>query len=216
MSRTVDNLLTLAQVDEGRLALLRTRVDLREAVEAAARPLRPLAGAQGDRALEIDGEPCEAQADPQRLHQALDEPDRERDQVHAARRRGARHARGERATRSGVTVADDGPGIPAEARAHVFDRFYRVDRARGRDAGGSGLGLAICREIALAHGGRVWVEDATEGRAARSRSRCPRDGAPRRAAPAASRHRLDLADQLLVLRAGTPRSTGARPSPRRA
>ncbi|MGH2950036.1 MAG: sensor histidine kinase, partial [Solirubrobacteraceae bacterium] len=62
----------------------------------------------------------------------------------------------------GVTIADDGPGIPADARAHVFDRFYRVDRARGRDAGGSGLGLAICREIATAHGGRVWV-DSQEG-----------------------------------------------------
>ena len=61
-----------------------------------------------------------------------------------------------------MTVADDGPGIPAGRRAHVFDRFYRVDRARGRDAGGSGLGLAICREIALAHGGRVWV-DSEEG-----------------------------------------------------
>ena len=48
----------------------------------------------------------------------------------------------------GVTVADDGPGIPAEARGHIFDRFYRVDGARGRDNGGSGLGLAICREIA--------------------------------------------------------------------
>jgi two-component system sensor histidine kinase VicK len=40
----------------------------------------------------------------------------------------------------------------------VFDRFYRVDRSRSRESGGSGLGLAICREIATAHGGRVWVE----------------------------------------------------------
>ena len=58
----------------------------------------------------------------------------------------------------GVTVSDTGPGIPAAERAHVFDRFYRVDRSRSRESGGSGLGLAICREIATAHGGRVWVE----------------------------------------------------------
>jgi signal transduction histidine kinase len=63
----------------------------------------------------------------------------------------------------GVTVVDDGPGIPAEARPHVFDRFYRADASRGRDGGGTGLGLAICAEVARAHGGRVWV-DSAEGR----------------------------------------------------
>jgi two-component system, OmpR family, sensor kinase len=63
----------------------------------------------------------------------------------------------------GVTVADDGPGVPEDLRARVFDRFYRVDRARGRDAGGSGLGLAICREIARAHGGRVWIDGRESG-----------------------------------------------------
>jgi len=58
----------------------------------------------------------------------------------------------------GVTVTDNGPGIPTEARELIFERFYRADPARGRDVGGSGLGLAICREVAKAHGGRVWVE----------------------------------------------------------
>ena len=74
----------------------------------------------------------------------------------------------------GVTVADDGPGIPAEARGHIFDRFYRVDGARGRDNGGSGLGLAICREIAGAHGGRVWVE-SEEGAGSAFTLALPRD-----------------------------------------
>jgi signal transduction histidine kinase len=63
----------------------------------------------------------------------------------------------------GVTVADNGPGIPSEARAHVFDRFFRADRSRSRESGGSGLGLAICYEIAAAHRGRIWVE-SEEGR----------------------------------------------------
>ena len=71
MSRIVDNLLTLARVDEGRLELLTTRVDLGEAaIDAAARPLRPLATAKHVQ-LELNGAHCEAQADPQRLHQAL-------------------------------------------------------------------------------------------------------------------------------------------------
>ncbi|WP_328606969.1 HAMP domain-containing histidine kinase [Amycolatopsis sp. NBC_00345] len=58
-----------------------------------------------------------------------------------------------------VTVADDGPGIPAEDRQLVFDRFVRLDDGRDRDDGGSGLGLAIVAEIARAHGGSVTVGD---------------------------------------------------------
>ena len=57
-----------------------------------------------------------------------------------------------------LCVADDGPGIPTEARERVFERFYRVDKARSRDAGGTGLGLAIVKHIVQSHGGKVWVE----------------------------------------------------------
>ncbi len=56
-----------------------------------------------------------------------------------------------------LTVDDDGAGIPIEQRAHIFDRFVRLDEARGRDAGGSGLGLAIAKEIVAAHGGSIEV-----------------------------------------------------------
>ena len=59
-----------------------------------------------------------------------------------------------------VTVHDDGPGIPAEDRERVFERFTRLDDDRSRDTGGSGLGLAIVREIAERHRGTVRVEDA--------------------------------------------------------
>jgi heavy metal sensor kinase len=63
-----------------------------------------------------------------------------------------------------VAVTDDGIGIPAEALAHVFDRFYRVDKSRSRAEGGSGLGLSIVAKIAREHGGRVDVEsDARRG-----------------------------------------------------
>ncbi|BBC38402.1 ATPase/histidine kinase/DNA gyrase B/HSP90 domain protein [Streptomyces graminofaciens] len=54
-----------------------------------------------------------------------------------------------------VRVSDSGPGIPAADQAQVFDRFYRVDKARSRDRGGSGLGLAVVRSLVRAHGGTV-------------------------------------------------------------
>jgi two-component system, OmpR family, heavy metal sensor histidine kinase CusS len=57
-----------------------------------------------------------------------------------------------------LEVADTGVGIPAEHVPRVFERFYRVDPARGREAEGTGLGLAICRAIAEAHGGKVEIE----------------------------------------------------------
>ena len=54
-----------------------------------------------------------------------------------------------------VRVSDDGPGIPLEAQGRVFERFYRVNRARARDKGGTGLGLAIVKHVAEIHGGYV-------------------------------------------------------------
>lgn len=60
-----------------------------------------------------------------------------------------------------LEVVDSGVGIPAEALPHVFDRFFRVDKARGRDPGGSGLGLSIVKSICAAHGAEVEVESAT-------------------------------------------------------
>ena len=57
-----------------------------------------------------------------------------------------------------MTVKDNGPGIPAEHLPHIFDRFYRVDKARSREAGGTGLGLAIVHQLVMLHGGEIHVE----------------------------------------------------------
>ena len=172
MGRTVDNILTLAEVDEGRLGLLPQRVGIRDAIDAAVRPLQPLADAKRLQ-LDVGGTGCQAQADPHRLHQAIS------NFVENAIK--YTHPDGHvrvtawcSAEEVGVTVADDGPGIPPEACAHIFDRFYRVDGSRGRDNGGSGLGLAICREIAGAHGGRVSV-DSEEGAGSTFTLALPRD-----------------------------------------
>lgn len=54
-----------------------------------------------------------------------------------------------------LTVADDGPGIPRDSLPHIFDRFYRVDKARGRGSGGTGLGLSIVQQYVNLHGGSV-------------------------------------------------------------
>jgi signal transduction histidine kinase len=59
-----------------------------------------------------------------------------------------------------LAVADDGPGIPTDRQADVFERFRRVDDARAADRGGTGLGLAIVRDLVEQHGGTVSVDPA--------------------------------------------------------
>jgi heavy metal sensor kinase len=155
LTRIVDNLLTLARVDEGRLELLIAPHDLSELADRAARAQRVAATARGID-LTIDGDEVVVDVDGDRFEQVLinlldnairHSPDG--GHVRLDLRRGA--------AETGISVTDDGPGIPLDARERVFERFSRQDPARPR--GGAGLGLAICSEIVHAHGGRIWVDD---------------------------------------------------------
>lgn len=76
-----------------------------------------------------------------------------------------------------VSVVDQGPGIPVSDIERVFERFYKVDRARVRGASGTGLGLSIARHIVEAHGGRIWAE-SEEGRGSTFRFAIPMAEAP--------------------------------------
>jgi two-component system phosphate regulon sensor histidine kinase PhoR len=72
-----------------------------------------------------------------------------------------------------VSVADEGQGVAGEHLPRLFERFYRVDKARSRDMGGTGLGLAIVKHVAQIHGGRVSV-DSVVGRGSTFRIHLPR------------------------------------------
>jgi signal transduction histidine kinase len=71
-----------------------------------------------------------------------------------------------------LSVEDDGPGIPREHLPRIFERFYRVDKARSREIGGTGLGLAIAKHIVESHGGTIRVE-STMGKGTRFVIRIP-------------------------------------------
>ena len=155
LTRIVDNLLTLARVDEGRLELLITPHDLTDLADRAARAQR---AAATRRRIEIAvvGDEAVADVDADRLEQVLTNlldnairhsPDGGRIRLTIARADADTQ----------LTVIDQGPGIPPDARDHVFERFSRQDPAR--PPGGAGLGLAICQEIVHAHGGRIWIDD---------------------------------------------------------
>jgi two-component system OmpR family sensor kinase len=159
MGVLVDDLLLLARLDQGR-PLEREPVDLgavaAEAVEAA-RAIEP----GRDVTLDVGGD-ATIEGDRGRLRQVVDNL-LENARVHTPPGTPA-HVRVDRDDSHVVlAVADEGPGLSAEARSRVFERFYRDDGARSRETGGAGLGLAIVAAIAEAHGGAVRVVEGAPG-----------------------------------------------------
>lgn len=168
LGRLVEDLRTLSLAESGQLPLNRQTMDLAQSVQQAAAAFEPLAEANGVR-LHADISPTPPiLADADRLQQVMGNL-----VANALRHVGQSsipdhspavclrlRVMGDTAV---VQVIDNGPGIPADAQPHVFDRFWRAESSRARDRGGSGLGLAICRAIVLAHHGRIWVEDTPGG-----------------------------------------------------
>ncbi len=154
LGRIVGNLLVLSRAEAaGTVALDCRPVDLLDlAVPVAAR----LANVAADRGVElrVAGEAATAEVDADLLGQAvanlLDNA------LSHTPRGGAVSVTVSGGAEPTLAVCDTGAGIPADELPRIFDRFYRVDRARGR--GGAGLGLEICRRIVEAHGGRIDVE----------------------------------------------------------
>jgi signal transduction histidine kinase len=156
LERLVTDLLLLAKADEHGLPIERSDVDLDDLVYAERARLRAQPG------LTVGGQvlPVQVRGDRHQLAQAL------RNLVDNAVRHAASRVDLEVRLDGGqavVEVADDGPGVPAAERERVFDRFVRLDDSRARTAGGSGLGLAIVREVVIAHGGTVTVEESPSG-----------------------------------------------------
>jgi two-component system OmpR family sensor kinase len=151
MTSIVENLLTLARIDEKELHLIRRPCDLRELAEATARELEPIAGQRGV-TIRLTGSRGPVEADPERLKQVvrnlLDNAIRYSPHGGTVSVEVTNHN-----AQVQLTVRDEGPGIAPAELEHVFERFYRGDPSRPPGGGGSGLGLAICREIAEAHGG---------------------------------------------------------------
>lgn len=152
----IEDLLIISELESGRIRLQLQPVLLAPLVTKLCEDFRPRSGARGVKLVNEVGT-LVAQADPNRLQQVLS------NLVDNAIKYGRSEGTVKIQARSAdgkieLCVADDGPGIPAEARDRVFERFYRVDKARSREQGGTGLGLSIVKHIVQSHGGRVWVE----------------------------------------------------------
>jgi signal transduction histidine kinase len=160
LGRLVGQMLTLAQVDSGQAPLTLSELPLDEVADEVARKMQLLAGQRGvDLRAEVE-HPVRLKGDPDRLRELMviltDNAIKYTDAGGQVKLE-VRKAGSGKAT---VKVSDTGAGIPSEALPHIFDRFYRVDKARSREAGGTGLGLPIARWIAEAHGGSIRVESS--------------------------------------------------------
>jgi two-component system sensor histidine kinase BaeS len=160
LSRLVTDLRILSLAETGQLHLDVREVDVAELAASVVQALGPLS-ASNNVAVVHDAESARVSGDPERLRQVL------LNLTGNALRHTPSGGRVEVKVRGGercsIEVRDDGPGIPPESLERVFDRFYRVDRARSRSDGGSGIGLAIVRAIVQAHGGSVSAANAPGG-----------------------------------------------------
>jgi len=171
LAKIVENLLAISRLEAGEARKQLERLDFAELARSTADQMRLLAEEKNIH-LDCNGaEHVEVDADPARLKQVvvnlLDNaikytPEKGRVSISVVKQD----------SRAVLEVEDNGIGISTDDLPHVFERFYRADKARSRQMGGTGLGLSIVRSICLAHGGRVTV-NSTEGRGSLFRVELP-------------------------------------------
>jgi heavy metal sensor kinase len=158
LTSLIDILLTISRADSGHIQLHRTKVPvLALARECAAlfeiltEEKSQVLQVSGDATAEVDGDPIFLrQALVNIIHNALKySPIGETISV------AVRDGKGDRVV---IEIKDNGPGIPLEDQPRIFDRFYRVDKARWRESGGAGLGLSLAKWAVEAHGGAIALE----------------------------------------------------------
>jgi two-component system phosphate regulon sensor histidine kinase PhoR len=153
----IEDLLTISELESGRVQLDLQPVPLRAVVDKVFEDFKTRAAARNvTLAAQLDD--LSVRADVARLEQVLSNLV---DNAVKYGRVGGRvtvSARLNADAKVEFSVQDDGPGLPPEALERVFERFYRVDKARSREQGGTGLGLAIVKHIVQSHGGRVWAQ----------------------------------------------------------
>lgn len=154
----IEDLLTISKLESGQIVMNLHEVELRHEVDQVIEDLFSRASGKQVTLQNALPEGLKSRADADRLQQVLFnlvENAIKYGRLEGTVVIGGKPVGGDKIE---VWVQDDGPGIPAESRERVFERFYRVDRARSRETGGTGLGLAIVKHIVQAHGGEVWVE----------------------------------------------------------
>ena len=164
LSAIVSDLLTLVQMDSQNVRLSRENLSIAQLIQENAHRLQPIAEQKGQKILLTLSDPCDIYADKSKLNQVIYnlmenavKYTQNGGTIRVTLQRQGRDAR--------FTVSDNGPGIPKEHLPHIFDRFYRVDKARSREKGGTGLGLSIVHQLVLLHGGAITVE-SEEGKGA--------------------------------------------------
>lgn len=162
LENLVGDLLKISHAESGRAELEKTTVDLKELVDETARSLAQVFAKKKITFVNLAAPGVAAPADRDKLSQVLI------NLIENAAKYN-RDGGGIRVAASAepgfvrVAVEDDGPGIAAGHLPHIFERFYRVDKARSREMGGTGLGLSIVKRLVELHGGSVGV-DSAEGR----------------------------------------------------
>jgi two-component system phosphate regulon sensor histidine kinase PhoR len=157
MSRLTEDLLTLARVESGEQRFDVQPVSSGDLLQEAVQSFREVARAHGVELKVEDTALVDVNADREAVHQVFSNLI---DNALKYGGGGGTIVLGARPSPRGVEfyVQDFGPGIPSEHLPRLFERFYRVDKARSRESGGTGLGLAIAKHIVLAHGGAIGAE----------------------------------------------------------